>query len=66
MKRPIDIPDERHARYSVTRRAAESSEPGWIVFAEGSGRPAESVAHFFTQAEAQDYADWRNGKKVKP
>jgi hypothetical protein len=63
MKRPPDLPDQRQARYSVTRRAAEPNEPGWVVFLEGSGRAAEAVGHFFIQADAFAYAEWRNREK---
>lgn len=49
--------------YGVTKRACANNEPAFVVYSSGAGAPADSVAHFFSQLDAEEYCDWKNGKK---
>lgn len=53
--------------YAVTARAVPPSEPSWVVFISGAGAAADSVAVFYDQQEACEYAEWKNEqRKEKP
>lgn len=54
--------DHRNRHYGVVLRRVENYEPPFVVVEEGSGRSANSVAHFFSQEDAEDYSKWRNRK----
>jgi hypothetical protein len=61
-RKPIlPVVSSPHARkYAVTRRVPFlPSDPEWVVFEGGSGSSADSVAHFFSESDARDYAKWR-------
>jgi hypothetical protein len=53
-----------HSRkFSVTRRVPFlPSDPEWVVFEGGNGPGADVVAHFFSEADARDYAKWRESQ----
>lgn len=42
----------------VHRNPTLQGDPEWVVYS--GERHAESVGHFFSQIDAQAYADWRN------
>lgn len=46
----------------VHRNPPLQGDPEWVVYA--GERHAESVGHFFSQMDAQNYADWRNRKST--
>lgn len=52
--------DQRQRHYGVVKRNVMPYEPAFVVVEEGSGRPANSIAHFFNQEDAEDYARHRN------
>ena len=56
----INLTDSNRGKFSVVHRIPTlQGEPEWVV-AEGE-RYSESIAHFFSQMDAQSYANWRNG-----
>ena len=61
MKRTQVLTVNPHERkFSVTRRVPPlPGGPEWAVFEGGSGPGADVVAHLFSEADAQDYAQWR-------
>jgi hypothetical protein len=58
--KPVLTVDRKDAHYGVCRRACAKSEPGFVVY-RGS-QVGEVVAHFFDEADAIEYAKWKNRK----
>lgn len=51
-------------QFAVTRRApAFPDEPEWVVYSR-DGFSANMVAAFYSQSDAQEYADWRSKQPV--
>lgn len=57
--------DHRVRHYIVVSRNGPNYEPLWAVIGEGSGAEVSSVAHFFDQTDALEYANFRNRKENK-
>ena len=51
-------------QFDVTRRTPEfPDEPEWVVYSR-DGASANVVAAFYSQSDAQEYADWRSKQPV--
>ena len=57
----VNLRDSNRAKFGVVRRVPQlNGEPEWVVYA--GERYAESIGHFFSQMDAEQYADWKNQK----
>lgn len=53
---PNPKPDLRRPHYTIVRRVPQlTGDAEWAVIEDGSGKPAEAVALFFSPAKAQEY-----------
>ena len=57
----VNLRDSNRGRFTIVRRIPTlMGDPEWVV-AEGETR-AEAVGFFFSQMDAEQYADWKNQK----
>lgn len=54
--------ERRTEHYGVVGRVAATGDPGFVVYRGETN--AQSVAHFFDESDARDYAAWKNGKET--
>lgn len=54
------VRNNQATHFIVVSRRCEVYEPSWVVVREGSGQTAQSLAHFFNEFDANEYAKWRN------
>lgn len=57
----LHVQDGHQCHFVVVHRNCEPWEPGWCCVREGSGREASAIGMFFDEAEAQEFASWKNG-----